>query len=410
MKKYVLFFALVIAIFILAGCVTNNNGNIFPFSNGDKQLSSVIQLTDFNNDIYHKYGSISGNGEKIIYIQYPRDEDLYQIGETEHKHNACTLWLTDTSGSKVQVEIFNGYQSFYGFNGDNGGTPVLNYDATYAYFGVRKYINYIGYYWLPAHNPDYLARVRISDKSFHPIDLPQYHDYHFTWLQHFCLGANNIYAMVTFSDKKDAGTEVVGRGIIKMDLDGSDQEFIYTTNESHAEESSPHMGKCFILDESKNRLYYENRFGDTFYYLNLNTNTPVKINNDDVGGYYLNGVIDGKLIFNDGYDFYSYDVNTNLLEEIDYGENGNMMYSCSSDYVFFNFGSGDFGYTDLQGNTVKLIDYFEKINDGYSGLYEWDGQYTPCNGKMVSNDGTKLLVKEIWQNNDNPNYYVLKLS
>ena len=49
-------------------------------------------------------------------------------------------------------------------------------------------------------------------------------------------------------------------------------------------------------------------------------------------------------------------------------------------------------------------------NSIYQGLYQWDGQYVPCNGKPLSDDGKKLLVKEFWQDNDNPNYYLLKIS
>ena len=52
----------------------------------------------------------------------------------------------------------------------------------------------------------------------------------------------------------------------------------------------------------------------------------------------------------------------------------------------------------------KAFDFSEE----YAGLYEWDMQFSPCNGKPVCDDGTKILVKE--DHYDNPNYYILKLS
>jgi len=412
MKKEVIILS-IIAIFVLApGCTDFNFGNFGDdktSTNGELDLQSVIQLTDFTNGLDHKYSSISGNGEKIIYIQYPRDEDVFQIGETDHVHNAWTLWVTDTSGSQVQEEIFDGYQNFYGFNGDNGGTPVLNYDATYAYFGVRKYINYIGYYWLPAHNPDFLARVRLSDKDFQPIDLIQHTGYDFTWLQCFRLTSDSIYCLVTFSDKYEAGTEVKGVGFIKMDLDGNNQDFIYT-NFDLTSDDCPRTGYTFFIDETYNRLYYEPRLVDYYYYLDLNTYNTVKLNNDEIETYWLRAVYDNKLILSYSEDFYIYDIATTQVTKIICDQEGSDLYSITSDKIFYNIGSGLFSYMDYEGNYVNLIGMDEKNFSSYNGKFTWDGQFTPTNGKPVSEDGKKLLVKEMWQNMDNPNYYILKLS
>ena len=82
------------------------------------------------------------------------------------------------------------------------------------------------------------------------------------------------------------------------------------------------------------------------------------------------------------------------------------MYSVTSDKIYYNRGSGLFSYTDFDGNRVKLIGEEAENASQYQGLYEWDIQFTPSNGKPVSNDGAKLLVKE--DHNDNPNYYIFQ--
>ena len=413
LKKYVFLSTLVTIIMLFSGCInqntTDNNINNQPPTSSELDLSNVVQLSAFSNNLDHKYSSISGNGQKIIYVQYPDNDVTYNIGESDFVHTAWSIWVTDTSGSKIQTEIFEGYipNGLYGFSGDTGGTPVLNYDATYAYFGVIKYINYIGYYWLPALNPYYLARVRISDKSFEPIDLSQYSDYDFTWLTCFRVGSNKVYCLVTFSDKDGMGTEVKGRAFMEMNLDGSDQEFIYTTLEADAEASAPDLGYCFFLDENYNRLYYASGDSDYYYYLDLNTNTPVKINNEEIGQYWLRGVSGNKLIFYYSQDFYIHDILTNQVTKVDCEESGTVMYSVTSDKIYYYRGSGLFSYTDFEGNRVKLIGEESENASQYQGLYEWDIQYTPCNGKPVCNDSTRLLVKE--DHNDNPNYYILKL-
>lgn len=399
----------------LSGCTNqnsnlNNNGGNENQQNSQMDLKSIVQLTDFTNDLDHKYSSISGNGQKIIYVQYPDDDYTYYIGDTDFVHTAWSLWVSDTSGSKTQTEIFPGYTSVgkYGFSGSSGGTPVLDYDANYAYFGVVKYIDYEGYYWLPAHNPDYLARVKLSDNSFHPIDLIQHPDYDFVWLQCFRLGSDNIYCLVTFSDEDGMGTATKGIGFMKMNLDGSDQEFIYT-NTDLTSDACPSIGYTFFVDESNDRIYYESKNIDYYYYLDLNTNTPVKINNEELGSYWMRSVYDSKLIFSHIQEFYIYDINTGVLSKVQNEEDGSDSYTMTSDKIFYCLGSGLFSYTDYEGNSVCLIGMDEANFSAYNGIYTWDTQFTPTNGKAVSEDGTKLLVKEIWQDFDNPNYYILNI-
>ena len=411
LKKYVFLLTFVIITMLFSGCLNQDTSNFSDNKNSASKimdLQSIIQLTDFSNNLDHEYSSISGNGQKIIYNQYPTE--IYPLADTDFTVSPRTIWVTDTSGSKVQTQIFDGWDEggLYAFYGANGGTPVLNYDATYAYFGVEKYINYIGYYWLPAHNPDYLARVRLSDNSFHPIDLNQYSSYDFTWLQCFRVGSNNVYGLVTFNDKNGMGTDVKGIGFLKMNLDGSGQEFIYVATDI-TDDACPRSGYIFFLDESTNRIYYESRSIDYFYYLDLNTNTPVKINNEELYDYWLRGVSGSKLIFYDNQEFFIYNMNTNLFSKIECEEDGTDSYSITSDKIYYNRGSGLFSYTDFEGNRVKLIGWDAENFSDYKGLYTWDIQYTPTNGKPVSDDGTRLLVKEFWQDHDNPNYYILKL-
>ena len=117
-----------------------------------------------------------------------------------------------------------------------------------------------------------------------------------------------------------------------------------------------------------------------------------------------------KLIFYKNQEFFIYNTNTNQISKIECEEEGTDLYSITSDKIFFNVGSGLFGYTDFDGNYVSLIGMDANNFSDYSGIYTWDIQYTPTNGKPVSDDGTKLLVKEMWQDYDNPNYYILQLS
>jgi len=413
-KRYVLIVTFVIVFLFFSGCLDfnqtsndddNDNGLII---NQIMDLESVIQITDFTNDVDHHYSSISGNGEKIIYNQY--NTETYPLADTDFTVSPQTIWVTDTAGSMVQTQIFDGWDEngLYAFYGDNGGTPVLNYDASYAYFGVEKYINYIGYYWLPAHNPDYLARVKISDKSFHPIDLIEFPGYDFVWLQCFRLTSNSIYCLVTFNNKDGMGTNVEGVGFLKMNLDGSGQEFIYTETDLTTD-SCPRTGYIFFVEETSNRLYYESR-DNGYYYLDFNTYTPVRINNEEIVGYWLRGVSGRNLIFSENQEFYIYDTNSEVLNKVENDEDGSDLYSITSDKIFYNRGSGLFSYTDFEGNRVKLIGEEEENFSIYKNRFTWDSQFTPTNGKPISEDGTKLLVKEPYYDSDNPNYYILKLS
>jgi hypothetical protein len=193
-----------------------------------------------------------------------------------------------------------------------------------------------------------------------------------------------------------------------MDLDGSDQEFIYTNFDLTSDEC-PRTGYIFFLDETYNRLYYESKNIDYFYYLDLNTNTPVKINNEELGTYWQRGVSGSKLILGYTEEFYIYDINTNVISKVQNEEDGTDSYTVTSDKIFYCLGSGLFSYTDFDGNKVCLIGMDANNFSAYNGLYTWDIQFTPTNGKAVSEDGTKILVKEMWQDYDNPNYYVLKL-
>lgn len=414
MQKNFIFLSIIVIVAILvAGCLDSNfnfgdSSNNQPPTTNELELQSVIQLTDFTNNLDHEYSSISGNGQKIIYVQ--NHTETYPLADTDFTVSPWTIWTTDTGGSMVQTQIFDGWDEdgLYAFYGSNGGTPVLNYDATYTYFGVEKYINYRGYYWLPAHNPDYLARVKLSDNSFHPIDFIENPGYDFVWLQCFRLGSEHIYCLVTFNDKNGMGTDVKAVGFLKMDLDGSNQEFIYIETDLTAD-SCPRTGYIFFLDEIYNRLYYEPKNIEYFYYLNLNTYTPVKINNEELGDYWLRGVSGSKLIFYDNQEFFIYNINIDQITKVDCDEDGNDQYSITSDKIFYNRGSGLFSYTDFEGNRVKLIGEEAENFSSYQNLFGWDTQFTPTNGKPVSDDGTKLLVKEFWQDNDNPNYYLLKL-
>ena len=72
-KKIVLFLTLVVIAILLTGCTTfdNNlwNNNDQSTTSRKIDLQSIIQLTDFTNNLDHEYSSITGNGQKIIYNQ-----------------------------------------------------------------------------------------------------------------------------------------------------------------------------------------------------------------------------------------------------------------------------------------------------------------------------------------------------
>jgi len=325
-----------------------------------------------------------------------------------------TLWITDTAGSKIQTQIFDGWDEddFYAYYGYTGGTPVLNYDATYAYLGVLKYIN-TGGYWLPNTNPTYLARVRLSDNSFDPIDLITYSGYDQTWLGCFRVMSNKIYCLVWFENLNDIERDVIpqGAGFLRMDMDGSNQEFIYTQTDRSADDY-PIAGASLYVDESTNRIYYLTLNSGNYYYLDISTGLTTEISNEGVNDNWIKGTSGSNLILDGagGY-IYVYNMVTDEFENVAGGKIGSpVQNSVAANKIFYDRGGGHFCIVDFDGNQKHIIDAFTNVNEEYAGLYEWDTQYMPTNGKTVSADGKKILVKEFLENNPNPNYYLLKLT
>ncbi|MCK4365271.1 MAG: hypothetical protein KAW45_04420 [Thermoplasmatales archaeon] len=418
-KKFILFLTLVVIIMFFSGCTTQNNSNNFNLFNNDDQspigdewdLSAVVQLSDFTNNLDHKYSSISGNGQKIIYIQ--DSTETYPLGTTDFTVSPLTLWITDTAGSKIQTQIFDGWDEddFYAFYGSMGGAPVLNYDATYAHIGVLKYIN-TGGYWLPNTNPTYMARIRLSDNSFYPIDLITYSGYDQTWLGCFRVMTNKIYCLVWFENLNDIERDVIrqGAGFLRMELDGSNQEFIYTQTDKTADDY-PIVGASIFVDESLNRIYYLSYNSGNYHYLDISTGLTTELTNEDLNNNWVKGFSGYNLIL-DGAGGYIHVYNMGLDEFTTVGEGkigSPVQNSVAANKIFYDRGGGNFCIVDFDGNKKHIIDSHTNVNEEYAGLYEWDTQYMPTNGNPVSYDSKKILVKEFSEDNDNPNYYLLKL-
>jgi len=301
-KIYILPIVTVLTL-LISGCTTQNfdfgtnNQDNNDETTGDYGLASVVQLTDFSDQLDCKYVSISDNGDKIIYVRYPDDSAWTTVNGVDFR-NYWSLWVVDTRNPLNPTKIFDGFVVSggvpYGFYASTGGTPVLSNDGETAYFGVVKYIDYIGYYWLPDTNPTYLAKIDIDDKSVQPIDLITYGGYDQTRLRSFRVTSNYIYCLVSFYDLAGNDANTRGSGFLRMSLSGTGQEILWAVTD-FSSDTYPIAGN-FYVDEGTSRLYYTSANVDYYYYLNLATNTPVKVDNEELDDYSLLGVSGYKFV------------------------------------------------------------------------------------------------------------------
>lgn len=418
MKKKNLFLPmLVIVALLLAGCVNQNTNNLNnndgqPPEDAELGLQSVVQLTAFSDNADRKYSSISGNGDRIIFVKYPETGAVTTVDDVDFT-GYWSLWIVDTDTPLNPTKIFDGFivsgDVPYGFYASTGGTPVLSNDGETAYFGVVKYENYIGYYWIPDTNPTYLAKIDIDEETFQPISLPTYANYDQTRLRTFRVTSNYIYCLVSFYDIDGIDAIQKGSGFLRMSLSGTGQEMLWADTD-FSSDTFPVAGNFFV-DETTNRIYYSSYTTDYYYYLNLGTNTPVKVDDEETTGYSLLGVCGYTLVMADGSDIYLYNVNQKTFTRLgDTGSGGEISSSISDNKIFVHGGYSDFCYYDLEGNMVDLIDFFEDINKEHSEKYKWDTQFNPTTGKPVNNAGTKVLVRARDGAGFEPNYYLLTLS
>ena len=376
------------------------NDTALPDSGGlNLELTSVIQLTDFTDGNKREYASISGNGEKIIYRKFePTPPDL--------NTGRWTLWTTDTAGSQLQSKVFdNTSLGKYYTLGSLGITPALGDDARYAYFVVEKREN--DKTWTAEEIN--LGKVNLSDKSFAPIDVGV-SGYQRVDVSSFRVTTNKIYCVVRLwevAEGVDTRDWSDGKAIVRMNLDGSNQETLFITTSPGAD-NSPYSSETISVDESNNKLYYEAYGG--LYSLDLVSNN-ISMLPENVQNYTIYGITQGKLILYKNGDVHVYDTSTGqLTEKVASGlmqeravRNGIVYFSCFNGTTYYC--DGTFRISDLDGNTKYIID---KDSPHIEKILSWEFQYSAFSGDVVSADGTKIILTNYWDTGPK-NYYILKL-
>jgi hypothetical protein len=363
------------------------------------ELASVIQLTDFTDGNKREYASISGNGEKIIYRKFEPTQPDPHTGR-------WALWTTDTAGSQLHTRIFeNTSLGKYFTLGSLGITPALSYDARYAYFAVEKREN--DRTWTAEEVN--LGRVYLSDNSFAPINVGV-SGYQRVDVSSFRVTTNKIYCVVRLweiAEGVDARDWSDGKAIVRMDLDGSNQETLFITTKPGAD-NSPYSQESIFVDESHGKLYYEAYGG--LYVLDLGSKKVTKLP-ETVQDYALRGITQGKLVLYDNSNVFIYDADTGQLsEKIVSGlmqeravSNGIFYFSCFN--AMIHSCNGSFRVADLEGNTKQII---EKDSPQAETRLAWEIQNSAFSGDVVSSDGKRILLTNYWDTGTK-NYYILKL-
>ena len=364
----------------------------------DLELDSVIQLTDFTDGNKREYGSISANGEMIVYRTFERNVP-------EDGYGTWTLWTTDTSGSKRQTKIFDveSRGSYYTL-GSLGTTHALDSDARYAYFAVEKRETRRA----SAHEVN-MGRVKLADNYFTPMDVGV-SGYERVDVTSFRVTSSRIYCVVRLwevAEGVDTRDWSDGKAIVRMDLDGSNQETLFIATNPGAD-NSPYSSETIHVDESESKLYYEAYGG--WYSLDL-ASRNVAMLPESVQDYTIYGITQGKLIFYKASNVSVYDTDTGQLsEKVASGlmqeravQNGIVYFSCFNGITYYC--DGTFRISDLDGNTKQIID---KNSPHAATLLTWEFQHSAFSGDVVSADGKKILLTNYWDTGTK-NYYILKL-
>ncbi len=357
-------------------------------------FGSIVQLTDFTDGNKREYASISGNGQKIIYKKHIKNP------ETGGGH--WTLWVTDTSGSKQQTKIFDKGLQAASSLGSLSNTPILDYNAAYAYFAYERRANPKSG-WADEVG---MGRVKLSDNSFSGINL-DISGYQKVDLGNFFVTSSKIYVstrMWKVAEGVDPRDWAEAHGFMRMNLDGSNQETLATFTPAGAD-TSPYVGNKLFVDEASGKLYYEAYGGN--YVLDMNTKQVSKMSVQDYGFIAFDN---GKLISNKYGNVYVYDTATGAIKENIGGGamqqrgamNGIVYFSCFNRIT--NYCDGSFRMIDLEGNTKTII---TKDTPQAENILSWEYQ-SSSSGTQISGDGKKIIMTN-FHSTGTKNYYVLNL-
>ncbi len=194
-------------------------------------------------------------------------------------------------------------------------------------------------------------------------------------------------------------------GLMRMNLDGSNQETLKIFNPANGDASPYYDSKLFVEGD---KIYYKAYGG--YYAFNINTKQVSKLH-EKVQEYGIIALDNGKLFSNRYSNVYYYDANTNTFQENIGGsvmqqrgvKNGIIYSSCYNGISYSCDGS--FRIMDLQGNKKTII---TKDTPQATNKLSWEYQFGGYSGSQISGDGKKVILTNFYKTGTK-NYYVLNL-
>ncbi len=378
----------------------------------DLEFVSKTKITDFSDYVRWAYPTLSPNGEKVLYRSY----------DNEVSKDGWILEMIDTDGSLDATKLFttNAEGSFYTLY-DHG--LAFDSNTEYAYFTVNRY----GDAEESRPNEINLARVKLSDLSFTPIDL-DVPGFDVANVINFVLAGNHAYVLVGTWEDVDRFTSPLvgadrnpdGMAFIKLDLSDLSQEVIYQSTEETSRDYPSAFGSLYYNEEA-NELYYKgvedygyvenlgNVFTHSYFTLDLD-DYSVDIFPEELDAYGLEAVDENSLILSEGSTLFSYDLETKEINTIGSysgmprnrgAVNGLVYIGCDQGQMYCTSG---LEVSDFEGNKKRLIeeDYEEPI-------LAWPSQSQFFAGQLISDDGKTVLMQKFDKYSGTMDYFVVNL-